>query len=297
MPIKKGGPHGLWKVVAQLVGTYGNSYGVAGESLAAGSDSQAIVLDYPTNCSYQVPDRVTVDFTGGDRWITSFQYGITSLGQFDFTTRDEDADFVALITGTNVNQTTNDQWSEYTYDELSGTRPQLSLMIIHRMQSFEPATFGTTFYVHTIIPRCWIAPKSFGKAFQTVSEPAYQVTPASGTRRFNGLPFGSELNADQNAVAAYHIIAPYPLYMVVGRSDGTSYQVTSAYKPLETTVGTATSTKNHIVKFVESTQVATAGVADTINVTNGTFDVGTALTVAADDMIAVLHETAYEAVA
>ena len=94
--IKRGSPHGLWRVLAQLVGTDGISYGTAGEDLAAGSTTEPLILQYPKTATLPSPDATVIDFTGGDVWIGSYQYGIASLGSFDFVTQDIDADFVAM---------------------------------------------------------------------------------------------------------------------------------------------------------------------------------------------------------
>lgn len=294
MSIKKGAPHGLLRVIAQVVGESGVSYGQTGQGLANGSTSNAFILETPKSANVAVPDRVTIDFTGRDSWLTSFQYGITSLGSFDFTLAEQNADFTALCTGTLVDQTSNDEWTEYTYDELGEDRPQLSLMFVHRMQSFEPATFGQTYYVNTVVPRCWVAPKGYSQQFQTAGEPTYQVTPASSARKITGEAFGSNLNASNNTLSAYHIISQNPLFMAVHRVTGTAATIVGTFKPVSSAVGTAGSSKNYITKFVEATGTATVGVADTITPADAEFEVGTSLTVEAGDLLTVLYETAYE---
>lgn len=294
--VTRGGGHGLYKIVVQLTGQYGNSYGTGGTGIANGTTSQSYVLHYPKSATLAVPDRTTIDFTGGDAWLTNFQYGINSLGSFDMTAAEVDATFNALITGTLVDQTTNAAWTRFTYDELGKVRPQCSVMIVWRLQSFEDATFGNTYYVHTIYPRCSIAPKGTtgAPAYQAVGEATYQVTPSAASRDLVGLPFDSSLNATGNTLASYTVIADNPLYMVSQRANAATGSVVGDYKPVSSAVGTASNTKNLLVKFVESTGVATKGVADTITTATGTFAWGTALTgVAAGNMVHVLYETQY----
>lgn len=293
--VTKGAGHGLYKIIVQKTGTYGNSYGTGGQGISNGTTAQSYVLHYPKGATLPVPDRTTIDFTGGDSWMTSFQYGINSLGSFDVTAADVDAAFNALITGTLVDQISNQAWTQFTYDELNKIRPQLSMMVIWRLQSTEADTFGNTYYLHTIYPRVLIAPKGTtgAPAYQSAGEATYQVTPATAGRDITGVPFGANLNATGNTLVSYQIIADNPLYMVSQRVSGATGSVISSYRPAVTTVGTATNTKNLLVKFVESTGVATAGVADTVTIATGTFAFGTALTPAAGDMIHVLHETQY----
>lgn len=289
--IKKGGSHGLWKVAAQLVGANGISYGIAGDSLASGSGSTPRILHYPKDAGIPQPDRTTIDFTGGDRWITSYQYGIQSLGSFDFTLQDTDADFIAMCTGTNVDQATNDEWTEYTEDHLAAGRPQLSLMFVFRIQSFENSTFGQTYYMHQIIPRCWVSPRGLSPSFQSPLSYAFQVTPASGSKAINGQPFGSNLNATDNTLAMYTLIADNPLAMATFVASGATASIVGAFQPISTVVGTATSTKNLVHRFRPADQSVEAGVADTITKATGTFDVGTALTPQAADVLTVLYES------
>lgn len=290
--VKKGGAHGLWKVCAQLVGADGISYGIAGSGLANGANTTPRILHYPKEAGIPIPDRTTIDFTGGDRWITSYQYGLNSLGSFNFSIQDVDADFIAMCTGTNVDQTTNTEWTEYTEDLIRAEFPQLSLMFIYRLQSFEPATFGQTFYVQSIVPRAWVAPQGLQGApsYQSPGTYQFQVTPSSNGKHIHGTNFGANLGATDNIVALYHVISSNPLAMAVGRSDGTSYTVVGAVKSKVETVGTAAATKNMVTKIIAAGTV-TAGVADAIDQDTAEFDVGTALTVASSDLVTVLYES------
>lgn len=290
----EGYSHGLYKIVAQLTGADGSSYGVAGDGISAGANSNAYVMDWPQSANIAIPDRTTIDFTGGDRWQQSYQYGITSLGSFDFSLENTDPTMTALCTGTLVDQTTNAAWTQYTEDILAGARPQLSLMIIHKIQSAEQSTFGQTKYVNTIIPRCWIAPKGVsGINFQAKAASTFQVTATGAARAIDGEAFAANLNAADNRVAWYHIISDYPLAMVAAKANATSHNIVGAYKPISSVVGTTSSSKNRIVKLSGTTY--TVGVADTVTTATATAAVGTALTVAANDFLFWLYETGYVA--
>lgn len=290
---------GCYKILVSLVGANGISYGQAGEGLAAGSNSSPYVVENPLEVPIALPDRTTLDFTGSDRWLTSYQYGITSMGNFAVTTAEFDAGLIALITGTSVDQVTNQAWTEFTENVLASSLPQISLMVIYRIQSTEPTTFGTTKYVHTIIPRAWLAPKSLtgAPAFQGKGQYTFQLTPASSDRHINGNPFDTNLDAQDNTVALYHIIADNALFYVTGVANGATFTLDASRQPVSSAVGTSSNTKNQIVKYVTSTAVATIGVADTITPANGTFAVGTAVTVAANDVVTALFESNYLAAA
>jgi len=289
--IESGGQHGLYKIVAQLVGSDGVSYGVAGSGIAAGSTSNAYVLDHPVNANIALPDGATIDFTASDQWVTSYQYGPSSMGSFDFELENLDSNFIALCTGTLSDQTTNALWTEYTHNAHAGNFPQISLMFIYRIQSFEAATFGATKYLHTIYPRNWVRPKKNAQQYQQKSTSPYQVTPAGGARHINGHLFGTNLASTDNRVVSYNIITDNPLHMAVCHVDSSPESIITAYQPVSSAVGTTSSTRNQLIKWISPT--ATLGVADTITTATGTFAVGTALTVASGNIVTVLYETAY----
>jgi hypothetical protein len=291
--IESGGAHGLYKILAALVGTDGLSYGVAGEGISAGSSSDAYVLDYPVNANITVPDGTTIDFTASDQWLTSYQYGPSSLGSFDFELENYDTNFVAMCSGTLSDQTTNALWTENTENAHSGNFPAISLIFIYRIQSFETATFGATKYFHTIYPRCQVRPKRNAQQYQSKSTMPFQVTPLGGARHVNGHPFGANLGAFQNRVVNYNVITDNPLMLTTAKANATSLTITSAYQPVTSAVGTSSSTKNQICRYVTSTNVATLGVADTITPADGEFDIGTSLTVASGDIATALFETAF----
>lgn len=286
---KRGAPHGLYKVLVQLVGDNGRSYGQAGQSLAAGSTSHALVLDHPVSANLPTPDRTLLDFQGGDRWIASYQYGITSLGNFEFVDQELNTSLVALATSSLADQTTNALWTIYGEDILRDTLPQVSLCFIYRLQSFESSTFNTTRYLHTFIPRAWLAPKgpSGAPAFQGKGSYTWQITPTSSTCMVNGIPFSANQNFKDYTAAIYGIITDHPLSMSVSIPSGASLSFTTLYRPYSSAVGSASSSQNWIAKN------GVAGVADTVNTTTGAVAVGTATTVTSGDYVADLYETDY----
>lgn len=300
--IAEGDSHGLFKVLVQLVGADGLSYGVAGEDIAAGATSPAYVVDDPKSANIPVPDRTTIDFTGGDVWIQSFQYGITSLGSFDWVNQSIDANLIALATGTLVDQTSNDLHTVFTEDVLSAGRPQVSLVFIYRIQSTELATFGATKYIHAVIPRCWLAPKGTqnAPAFQAAGDYVLQVTPTVASRKINGPLFDSNLNASGDKVSGYYIIADNPLHMTVFRATAASPTpsvIVAPYKPIDEAIGAVASTRHEVDAYDPAADSLVLGVADSIVKATGTYSVGNGgLTVAIDDIITILYETAYEAV-
>lgn len=286
--IKKGGPHGLWKILIQLTGTDGVSYGQAGSSIANDATSQSFVVDNPRTASLPQPARTTIAFGGGDRFIGQVQYGIDSPGEFTFTTADMDDDLKALVTGTAIDQTTNDTQTVSTADYLNPFFPECSIIFIYRKFSMEASTFGRTFYAHRIFPRCQIAPQEHGLEMKNNPEITWTVTPNTSSIRHDALSLSS-LNAYDDTVLSYEITTEKALYWFVHRADGTSFSAASAYVPVTSTVGTTSSTRNLIVEWDGST--ATKFVANTITPSTGTFEVSSGAT--SGDLYIIGHETEY----
>jgi len=284
--IKKASPHGLYAIQAQLVSSGGYSYGIAGPTLAAGNDSNPYNIDNPISFEMLAPDGTVIDFTGGDRWLGSYLYGITSIGSFNFTTADEDADFTALSTGTTVDQTTNDEWTIYGRDELFTSRPQLSLIVSYRLQSREVGTKGGLYWGHLIVPRCWLSPKgtSGAPSFQAKGEAQYQFVPTAADRMINGVAFGANQGFTGNEIAAYTMITDNPISMVSHVVTGTAMSATGAYTPVSEVVGTASSTKNWAAVN------GTAQALTTVTASTKNFAIASGLT--ADDYVGVIYETA-----
>lgn len=293
---KRGAPHGFYRAWAYKPNAQGVGMGIAGSTLAAGSNSNPLMLDDPKTGGVSIPTPTTIDFTGGDIYRGSFQYGVSNLSPFDMAFQDRNSDMIALATGTTADQATNDEWTLSTEDVLNEARPQLGLNIIHRIQSSEVATLGNTFYVNTFIPRAWVMPMGYSSSYQTAAEYSYNVQPTAAARLSNGILVSQAgMNATNDKVTHYHIISEYPLWMATYVCDDATATVVGDYQPISTTVGTTTSTKNYVVKFTPSTGVAVIGVADTITQASGTFAIGTALTVASGDIVTVLYETDFTA--
>jgi hypothetical protein len=221
-------------------------------------------------------------------------YGISSLGSFNFQTRSNHADLIAMVSGTSVDQTTNDEWTQYTENTLQRDFDEFSLIITYRIQSFESATFGATKFLNMIVPRATI--KAMGNtsiSYQTVSGYNFQVSPRSSGRSINGVPFSSNLGATDNLVSMYNIVSDYPLWQTTYVADDTSASIVGSYQPYTATAGTASSTKNLVTTIDGSTLVATAGVADTVTQASATFAIDSGLT--AGDIVTVLYETQYVA--
>ncbi len=233
-----------------LVGSNGFAYGTAGPTQANNSVSGALVQFYPKNASLPLPDRTVIDFTGGNRWLGAYQYGITSLGSMAATFDNVDADLVAMLSGSSVDQTTTSAWTIFSENVLALSIPQVAVLVTFQLQG-RGAQEGGDFFITGVIGRSWAAPKGFTNApnFQSAGEYNVQITPTSTNVFPHGVPFGTNQDWQGNATPLLWIISERPIHLAtfVGNNAATTF--TLPYLPLDSTV-----TQN-----ASRTQVAVAG--------------------------------------
>lgn len=246
--IKKGYPHGLAFAQVALVGTNGRAYGTAGPSQANGVVSGAYLIDDPISGELPIPDRTTIDFTGGDRWLGSYQYGITSLGSFTLGAADIDATLIAMVTGSKVDQTTNQKWTMYSENVLKDRLPQVCVMLTFRIQSRESGTDGGDFFITYVIPRAWMAPKGTSGApgFQSKGQYSFQITPTAGGGLPIGVPFTQANQGWQNnKTPILAVISDNPIGLATFIADGTLTDFTLPYLPVTSTVASGNAGNLH----------------------------------------------------
>lgn len=250
--IKKGDPHGLAYVQIALVGTDGRTYGTAGPSLAVDGTSNAYLIREPLSAEIPVPDRTTIDFTGGDRWLGAYQYGITSLGSFNMSIASVDATLIALVTGASVDQVTNSSWTVYSENVLKDRLPQVCVMITFRLQGRETGFDGGDFFITYIIPRAWVAPKGVSGApnFQSKGTYSFQVTPTAGDKFPHGIPFGANQGWQDNKAPVFAVISNNPLGLTTYIANGVATTYTLGYKPVSSGVTAAASPNQHALNGV-----------------------------------------------
>lgn len=234
--IQSGDPHGLIRVMFGLVGQDGRCYGTAGPSLANGSSSSMYVANYPKTCELPLPDRPVIDFTGSDRWQGSYQYGATSLGSFNLTMENIDAALIAMVTGGNVDLVTNLRRTMYSEDVLREELPQCCVILSYRIQARGGDNDGGNYYIHSIIPRAWVAPRSVSGApgFQAAGEYGFQITPTSSKRLPHGLTFAdTDLQLQDDRGVVVHMITDNPIHVTTFIGNGTLKAFNLPYLPID----------------------------------------------------------------
>lgn len=285
---KRGSPHGLARAIIQLTGTNGGSYGTAGSGAANGTTSNAYVVDFPKTAGIPQPDRTKISFSGGNKWMGNYMYGIADLDDFEMAVQDFDADLVALVTGSNVDVTTNAQWVIFCENLNLADLPQCSIMLQYQFQSTASATLGQNYWITCVVPRCQIQPKgTAGPEFQTAGSYSFKIVHQMASVMPNGVAFGTNQGWFNNRTPSFYLLSDNPIAMTSYIANASSASIVVAYTPITSAVGTSSSSKN----WVSQNGVAIA--ATSVTPATKTFAISSGLT--AGDYIALIYETAYAA--
>ncbi len=295
--IRIGDPHGLYKVFIGLVDSLGFNYGTAGESVAEGTFLAPYEMKYPKSAAIEQPDRATIDFTSGDVWTGSYVYGITSLGQFQLTSSTVEGDLIAMLSSSNVDNSTNERMVMFSENIMLPTPPQAFLLIVFRIQSKEQGQVGANKYMSYIVPRAWVAPKGVSGApsFQTAGEYGFTITPTVGDRFPWGLPFSETgMNLQNNQAPVISLITDYPLHPVayIAEAGASSVNITLPYKPVGSNIASPDSSVDPVQVFIDGVMTN----ADSVTVSNGQVvvsPIAPAVTFTGGEHIDILYETAY----
>ncbi len=284
--IKKGDPHGCARIQVALVSTTGRAYGTAGPSAADNTTSGAFQITDPKNCTLPAPDRNTINFTGGNRWLGAFQYGIDALGSFQFTTQAKDFDLNALLTGGAVDQTTNTLWTYGAPNTFKDELPQVCMLVTWRLQA-RGTNEGASVFITTIIPRAWIYPagESGAPSFQSPGEVTYTVTPTASTVLPHGLSISDMVMTQElDKVWRTDVVTDNAIGLCTYVGDGSTVVFTLPFLPLSAVV-TVNASPNELV--IDGTLTAASSVVPATGVV--TFSVAPA----SAGHTAIFYETAF----
>ncbi len=284
---KIGNAHGLYRVQIGLVSSNGENYGSSASPSAATVLPSYVIKD-PKSAEIPAPDRTVIDFTGGDRWRGSYQYGITSMGSFEMKLATVDATFIALAAGSSVDQTTNTRLTIFGENNLRPTVPQMWIALTYRLQSREAGSKGADKFITSVIPRCWVAPKGLTGApsFQGVGEYTFTVVPTIGEKFPTGLAFGTNQDFEEDEAAVFHIISDNPIHFVGYIASGTTTTLTLPYKPISYTYTSHDSSTMPVQVVVDGV------ITDATSVTQATGVV--VVPTIAEDYVGVMYETLFE---
>lgn len=232
---------GAGLMIAQfgLLHTAGYAAGQLGDSMAAGDESGALLLQNPQSAGLNIPDPTTLNIQGGDTTYTTFSFGNVHAQPFQLTSALLQPDAVALATGGAVDVTSNSKFQMFSANPDSNQEKVGFLILTQRYQPVSTGSDGPDKYFHLIIPRCGFRWKYSGMQSAGESTGTLFVSPRRTKRLVNGLLVSaSAMAVTNNTLTWYGLITDYPIHLYSYRSDGstTTGAFTTPYKPATTTV-------------------------------------------------------------
>lgn len=294
---RSGDPHGLYRVFVGLVSEEGYNLGTAG--VGVGQDTMVVpyTIRYAKEAQIAMPDRTVIDFTGGDTWSGSYMHGITSLGTFNLSMSTADADLTAFLSGSAVDNSTNENITMYSDNIMLPTPPQAWSLIVFRIQIKDISQKGANKFMSMVLPRTWIAPKGISGApsFQAAGQSDYTVVPTVGDRFPWGQLFSNTtMNLYENEAPVIYLITDNPLYAVgyIAGADDATTTITLPYIPVGEDVVSPNSTTGKLQVYINGVKTN----ADSITVSNSQVvvsPISPAVTFTGGEYIGILYETNY----
>lgn len=293
--VKLGDPHGLYRVFVGLVDEIGQNVGTAGPGVGEGTMVSPYLIRYAQSAEIAMPDRTVVDFTGGDVWTGSYVYGITSLGTFQLTLATAEADLVAMLSNSTVDQTTNTRQTYFSDNIMESTPPQAFMMIVFRLQSKEVGRKGANKFMSMILPRAWVNPKGVAGApnFQAAGTYGFTIVPTIGDRFPWGFPFSSSaMNLSDDETPVVYVITDYPPHTVgyIPTNGSATATITLPFKVAGQAIVTPSSADDYLQVYIDGVQVD----AVSVNITTGAVVVeplSPAVTFDGTEYIGIFYET------
>lgn len=295
--VKIGDAHGLYRVMVGLVDNRGYNYGTAGAGVAEGTLMSPYLMRYPKNAAPGLTDRTVVEFTGGDVWTGSYVYGITSLGSFSMTSSTVEADLIAMLGASSVDNTTNSRVVMFSENIMLPTPPQVFIIIVFRLQSKEVGQKGANKFMSYVLPRVWVAPKGVTGApsFQSAGEYEFSVTPTIG----DGFPWGNSfsstnMNLQEDEGPMISFISDNPIHAIgyIAETGASSVTITLPFKPVGINIASPDSSIDPVQVYINGIQSN----ADSVTVANGQIvvsPISPAVTFTGGEYIGVFYETNY----
>jgi len=294
--IKIGDPHGLFRVFVGLIDSSGYQFGTSGPGVVAGTVCSPYNIRFAQNAEIAMPDRTVIDFTGGDIWTGSYVYGITSLGTFQLTLSTVEADLIAMLSDSAVDQTQNTRTTVFSDNIMKATPPQVFMMIVFRIQSKESGSKGANKFLTLVMPRVWVTPKgiSGAPAFQAAGTYNFTIVPTVGDRMPWGPLFsagGMDLEEDETPV--FYMITDNPVHTVTMiAAAGATETVQLPYKVVGATlpISSPDSGTDPLQEYINGTQYDATSIGATSLVTTTNL---AAASFTGGEIIGIFYETDY----
>lgn len=256
-------------------------------TLAQDATSHALIVGGIVDTDFNPRDPITVEFRGGDAIRGKMGFGGGDIQPFTINLEELNATAIALLTGANVDNTTNSVWQVAGVNATQSNLTDVGVMLTQRFQSRDSATSGINQYITHILPACDIRPLPGGMSYTAVSTQKFSITPSAASKFPFGLAFGANQGWQDNETDYFWITADNPLALTAYTGDGATASFVTGYRPSSSVVTVNASPNAYYengVAEAPTTVITTTGVV--------TPDAAPA----ADKRCVILYETTFVAI-
>ncbi len=274
---KLGNPVGFQEWQVFTVNSSGIPTGVAGTSPANNTTSSARRNRFGITATFNSNDPDFVPFRGGDKILGNISFGGADLTSITVEAEGVDDDFDAIMTGANVDVTTNSEWVISGLNANNENQPTVGFIMTQKFQSRAAATNGQTQYRSVIVMASRVRIKPATMGYRGVNARQYVITPTKSSRLLHGVLLSSTQNFTDLEADHFYMTTHNPIALTSYVSDGTEVTFVAGYRPLSTVITLGANrnlfareaTAQALSSIVTTTGVATmaaAGSAGNLNV-------------------------------
>ena len=165
-------------------------------------------------------DPTQLDITGGDKTLTSFQFGNAKLNKFELAVADVDPAMMSGLSLSNDVPTFNTFWDLVGTNSFQGANDTFGIALIQRFAPTVIGASGPDMYHTLILPRCHVRVKYRSMmAYGAESGITFEVTTMMSDRDPHGTLFSSAgigMGWEGDVTDHYSVFTPYPISFVAG---------------------------------------------------------------------------------
>lgn len=283
----QGAPIGFERWQVFTTNSSGIPTGVAGTSPANNTTSSARLNKFNVTATFNSNDPDFVPFRGGDKILGNISFGGGDLTSITVECEGIDDTFDAVLTGANVDTTTNSEWVFSGINANSEALPTVGFIFSQKYQSKAAATNGQLQYRHAVVMASTVRIKPATMGYRGVNARQYIITPTKSSRLIHGVLVSStqawsDLEADH-----FYITTHNPIALTSYVADGTSTTFVTGYRPTSTVITLGANRNLHAKN-------GTAAALSSINATTGVATLAAAGS--AGDLSVLAYETIFTAI-
>lgn len=245
--ITSGAPGGWEQLQVGTIDASGYPTGVAGATPANDTTSSARRSRFPVNATPTIEEPERTPIPGGDTILGYFSWGGGTMSALELELSGIDAAFESVITGANVDTTTNSEITILGTNAGNNNPPSIFLILSQRYQSVEDATRGQERYLNMVVMAATARVLDHAMQNRSTVTRRISVTPTKASRLLWGGLIGANQNWTNDEADHFYLVSTYPLSLTTYIGDGTETDFVAGYRPTSSVV-TLAATPNHFAR-------------------------------------------------